>query len=166
MERKKETMRTVQNDSQNSYVPRLLSDCIRTRSRFGLVGLVALLAAVTLWPQTQHGVLWSWSAVTADTAGNAITVDGYNLYCSTAAAGPFVKANTGLIPSTSFLETGLVLGSTNFCQVTAVKNSLAIPESAHSPTSAGVVFQFPLAVPAAPAGAVTELQKPMSNQLA
>jgi hypothetical protein len=122
----------------------------------GIGCFIALLALwiLPVWSQGPHGIFWSWNAVTMDTAGNPLTVDGYNLYCSTAAAGPFVKANSSLIPSTSFLEVGLVVGSTNFCQVTAVRNLSTPPESARSATSLGVIFQFPLAVPGTPAGAV------------
>jgi hypothetical protein len=115
------------------------------------IGITAFVLLILFWispwhmlfAQVQHGIVWSW------TASTTVPVDGYNLYCSTSAAGPFVKANTALIPGTTFFETGLVVGSTYFCQATAVKGAL---ESVHSATSAGVVFQFPPEAPGTPAG--------------
>jgi hypothetical protein len=102
--------------------------------------------------QVVHGINWSWPAITTDTAGNTIAVDGYNMYCGTAEAGPFVKVNAALIATPNFLESGLTVGSTYFCQYTAVKGTF---ETAHSPTSAGVPFQFPPVAPGqAPSGVI------------
>lgn len=120
------------------------------RKRFGLA-IFTLLLATCAWPQTQHGINWSWAAVTTDTQGNTITVDGYNIYCATSATGPFAtKTNSALITSTSYLETGLTVGTTYYCQIAAVKG---MQEGAHSATGSGL-FQFPPAAPAAPSAVV------------
>lgn len=116
------------------------------------LALILLTPLPYLLAQVTHGINWTWAAVTTDTSGNTITVDGYNIYCATAATGPFTtKTNTALIPGTSYLHSGLTVGSTYFCRLTAVKGS---SESAQSLTSTGVTFQFPPASPAAPAGTV------------
>jgi len=128
----------------------------RKCSSLGIISL-ALLAYVLLlrsaYGQTVHGINWTWQPITTDMAGNTIIVSGYNVYCSTSATGPFTtKTNTSLITTTSYLETGLTAGDTYYCQYTGVLGSL---EGGHSPTSAGVLFQFPPAAsPAAPSGTV------------
>jgi hypothetical protein len=114
--------------------------------------VLALILLRTTYAQTQHGIQWSWNAVTTDTIGNTIVVDGYNLYCATSSTGPFTsKTNASLVTTTTYLETGVAVGSTNYCQVTAQKNGI---ESGRSVTSAGVVFQFPPVAPATPVGVV------------
>ena len=127
---------------------------MRTR-RIGITAFVLLLLFwLAPWhqlvdAQTQHGIQWTWSAVTQDTTGNAITVDGYNIYCAPSATGPFTtKTNSALISGTSYLETGLTAGNTYSCQITAVKGTL---ESVHSATGSAV-FQFPPVAPGTPAG--------------
>lgn len=120
------------------------------------IGVVSCIFLFTLlaFPQVQHGIRWSWTRVTTDTAGNTISVDGYNLYCGTASSGPFVKKNTALIPdgtSPNYLDTNVTLSSTYYCQATASKGGV---ESARSVTSSGTLFQFPAAAPAAPQGVV------------
>ena len=102
-----------------------------------------------LFAQVPHGINWSWPAVTMDTAGNPLTVDGYNIYCASASTGPFTsKTNSSLITTTTYLHTGLTLGQTDYCQITAVKG---LQESAHSATGSAL-FQFPPAAPGTPAG--------------
>lgn len=116
---------------------------------------ISLLAVALLKPafgQTVHGIQWTWPAVTTDTAGNTVTVTGYNLYCGTSASGPFAAVNTTPIASPTFKHTGLTVGSTYFCEYSAL---IGTTEGGKSPVSAGVVFQFPPATPAqGPVGAI------------
>lgn len=122
-----------------------------------LVGIIALtvLMIILLKPafgQVQHGINWGWNAVTKDTIGSNITVDGYNIYCATAPGGPFTsKTNGSLILGTTYLQTGLTVGVTYYCQITAVKGAA---ESAKSATGSAL-FQFPPEAPGqAPSGAI------------
>lgn len=118
---------------------------------------IVFIALITIcaWPvfgQVTHGIQWTWPAVTTDTAGNTITVDGYNIYCAVGAAGPFTtKSNAALLTTPTFLETSLTVGNTYFCQTEAVKGALT---STRSATSSGVTFLFPPAAPVAPQGVV------------
>jgi hypothetical protein len=64
---------------------------------------------------TPHSVTLSWTPSTS-------LVVGYNCYRSTSPNGPFTVVNTGLIPSTSYVDYAVQSGATYYYYATAVDN--------------------------------------------
>lgn len=116
--------------------------------RFILIGCLVFIGTMgAVFAQAPHGLNWSWAPVTLDVNGNPANITGYNIYCATAATGPFsTKTNSALLATPAYLETGLTAGQTSFCQVTAVN---AVGEGGHSATGSAL-FQPPPAVPVTP----------------
>jgi fibronectin type 3 domain-containing protein len=64
----------------------------------------------------QHSVTLTWSASTS-------AVTGYNVYRSSVSGGPYTKMNSGLVTTTSYLDTAVTSGQTYFYVVTSVNSS-------------------------------------------
>ena len=75
-------------------------------------------------PPPIHSVLLSW---TASTSSNII---GYNIYRSSASAGPYAQINSSLNASTTYTDNSVVDGQTYYYVATAVDSNNQ--ESAHS----------------------------------
>ena len=75
-------------------------------------------------PPPIHSVLLSW---TVSTSSNII---GYNIYRSTASAGPYAQINSSLNASTTYTDNSVVDGQTYYYVATAVDSNNQ--ESAHS----------------------------------
>jgi fibronectin type 3 domain-containing protein len=74
------------------------------------------LSGTGVQPPVSHSASLSWSPSTS-------TVVGYNLYRGTVSGGPYSLLNGSLIPSTTYLDTGVQAGSTYFYVATAVDSS-------------------------------------------
>ncbi len=85
--------------------------------------LLLLLLPLAAFSQTRN-VLLSWTASTTTPCSSTVTtgcVSGYNVYRSTSSTGPFTTPlNSTLLTSTTFTDTGAVIGSTYTYAVTAV----------------------------------------------
>lgn len=64
-------------------------------------------------------------------------IAGYNLYRATAAAGPFAKLNTSLVPATSYVDTRVTSGQTYYYVATAVDSRSS--ESVYSGQASALV---------------------------
>jgi hypothetical protein len=69
---------------------------------------------------TSYSVALSWTAPT-EAAGN--TIVGYNIFRSTASAGPYTQLNSGLIAGTTYADTTVADGTTYYYLTTAVDSS-------------------------------------------
>ena len=79
-------------------------------------------------------------------------LDGYNVYRSTTAGGPYAQVNAGLVGVNAFTDTGLTNGTTYYYVVTAVdtsSNESADSDEASATPDAGLPDTTP---PAAPTG--------------
>jgi hypothetical protein len=73
----------------------------------------------------------TWQAVTTDTKGNKISVEGYNYYRSMTKGGPYTKRNSELILPTTYVDNETAPLTRYYCVITAVLGNGA--ESAYSP---------------------------------
>jgi len=78
----------------------------------------------------QHSVTLTWNASTS-------TVSGYNVYRSSVSGGPYTKMNSGLITSTTYLDSAVTSGQTYYYVVTSVNSSNV--ESANSAEVSAIV---------------------------
>ena len=110
-----------------------------------------MLVAFLLWQNwnlnaqaPQHGNQVIWGAVTQDTGGNAITVDGYRVYRGTVAGQTTTLVNT--TTTLSYFDTAVTAGTRYFYALTAFKGQF---ESSKSSEISAVA----IGDPKAPAGA-------------
>jgi hypothetical protein len=82
-----------------------------------LNGSVAESFGGTGIPSAQHSVTLNWNA------SSSSSVVGYNIYRSGQSAGPYVKINSALDPSTTEVDSNVLSGSTYYYVVTAVNSS-------------------------------------------
>jgi fibronectin type 3 domain-containing protein len=85
---------------------------------------------VTLNGAGMHSVSLAWNA-------GPSTVAGYNVYRGSQSGGPYTRINTSLDAATSYTDTNVQAGTTNFYVVTAVDASGK--ESAFSNQSAATI---------------------------
>jgi len=82
------------------------------------LALLALLLAMPMLAQTQHGGLISWTAPTGSDAAV-----GYFVYRATSASGPFTQIDTTEDATTTYLDTTIAANTTYYYYAVAVDAS-------------------------------------------
>jgi hypothetical protein len=139
-DQERKTMAVAPHDTRSEDVWGVLSNRVRALRRPGLACFVALLFAVTLWPQTQHSITIGWTY----TQG-ADLATGFNVYRATTSGGPYTKltATPLSINTLTFMDITGVGGTKYFYVVTAV--DIGGFESANSPEASASFLALPLA---------------------
>jgi hypothetical protein len=118
---------------------------MKRHSWIGIMGLLAIVAALLFWPaqaQTQHGVMLTWTAGTPGAGQVAAT--GYLVERSTVTGGPYTQIAS--VTVTSYLDTSGTAGSKYFYVVVGTA-----PGAINSANSTEVSATF-LAQTAGPVG--------------